>query len=257
MRSSAAVLVGLALLAPAGAMAAITVTPVVADPYVAVGMYFAVDVTLRNTGAAAVGINLPGTNNLDQTRIQQFSQENLGGSTGTYELAAGAEVTVRFRFLALRTGPASITFIVSQAGGATQLGSGAVSFTVKEASEVVGATAPVKGKMQIRGNIIRMSNDGRSTNRQAYIILHGEPGGGVRLWVWGAGRTALGKISFGVTNNQISGSNGDGFTLEANGYLGVGWDGTVGGKPLDSGSYWIVATGAVQDRKPFLIVRHQ
>jgi hypothetical protein len=257
VRRYAAVLACLAFGAPGLARGAVTVTPEVAVPYVAVGMYFGVDVTLRNTGAAAVSLNLPGTNNLDAVHLEQVSQGMLGGSAGTVDLAPGAEVTVRFRFLALRAGSTSITFVVSQAGGATQLGSGAVSFTIQNVSEVAGARAPAQGRMQIRGNIIRVSNDRRSTDQSAYIVLRGDPGGLVNLTVWGAGRTALGKITTGTMNGIIPGNNDDSFTLDAGGWAGIGWDGTVGGKPLDSGSYWIVATGAVRDRKPFLIAHHQ
>ena len=260
MRRHAAVLACLAMVVPvpAGATNPVTITPVIAAPYVGVGMYFGVDVTVRNVSGATVSFSgPPSPNNLDQTRLQQVSAGVLAESSGSYDLAPGAEVTVRSLYLALRAGATGMTFVVWQSGAPVQLGSGTVSFTVKNASDLAGAAAPAQGRMQIRGNIIRVSNDGRSTDRAAYIVLHGDPGGQVRLRVWGAGRTSLGKLVSDAASYPISGSNGDTFTLDGNGWAGIGWNGQVGGKPLDSGSYWIVATGAVVDRKPFLIARHQ
>ena len=255
MRLRAAVLAFGVLAAQAVSGAVVTATAVVAAPYVAVGMYFGVDVTVHNGDATAVSVGGLNTGTLDFTRVEAVSSAYLGGSgAGSITLAPGADVTARWRFLAKRPGWVSIPFTVYKGDmSGNTLCSTALSVTILQASAAAGATAPGKGRMQIRGNIIRVSSDGRPADRSAYILLQGEPGGAVYLQVWGAGRTPLGRV---MPSSQMQmTSDNDEVLLDGNGFAGFGWDGQVAGKPLDAGSYWIVATGAVKDRKPFLLVR--
>jgi hypothetical protein len=107
-----------------------------------------------------------------------------------------------------------------------------------EAGTVVTLQAggPKAGTLQVRNNVINTR-----VGTIAYLVLHGTtPGGTVRLTVYDvAGRPVQTLLPT---------------TLDGSGYACVQFEAKTRGWPLLGGVYWVVATGAVEDKKPVMVV---
>ncbi|MEK7475423.1 MAG: kelch repeat-containing protein [Candidatus Coatesbacteria bacterium] len=100
------------------------------------------------------------------------------------------------------------------------------------------ARPPKTGSLQVRNNVIYTGS-----GTIAYVVARGAPSGGtVRLTLYDvAGRPVadLGAV-----------------TLDASGFGYAQFDAWVGFRPLLAGMYWVVATGAVQDKKQVMVVTY-
>jgi len=108
--------------------------------------------------------------------------------------------------------------------------------TVEVATLPLMGPLPSAGRIQIRGNVIRVAEHGVAT-----IVAHGKPGGNAVLVLYSQSGVPVFRL------NQ----NG---ALDSTGVLAVAFDGRIAGKPLTSGVYYVLSSGDVTDRQPLLIV---
>jgi len=114
--------------------------------------------------------------------------------------------------------------------------SGLVAVTFSTLDAALGSNLPPVGKSQVRNGIIRNGSI-------AYLILHGAAAGGsVDCFIYSRAGLPLGRLGTAAV------------ILDGNGLAKVPYDGTLDGKPLTTGMYWIVTSGAVKDRIRVMVV---
>lgn len=240
---------------PAGAHAApVTLTGTVScdSTVTVVNQYFTLSFAVTNTSSVSVIV---------------FAMTMQGPTTGDVGwtgnmwagqvLAPGAAHTYQIHVLARQAGTYTFQFSASASeyGGSTGGGTGtkSVTVTVGSPSAAYGKAVP-RGKMEIRRAIIRRTGGDIEVGRPsaAFIVVHGEPGGGVEFVVSTLSGRGLGRIRPMLV---YQGNTDSRLTLDGNGMGAVSFDGELeNGGYLEPGVYWIVASGAVNDRKPILFL---
>jgi len=88
---------------------------------------------------------------------------------------------------------------------------------------------------------IRILNNVLRSGTNATIILHGSASGSVTLVVYDQSGAPLGPVGAGPV------------PLDGNGFGSARFDGTVQGRRLSTGVYWVVASGAASAKAPLLV----
>lgn len=233
----------LALAAGEAGAASLTVTAELEHPVAVVGYPCFLKVTVKNPNASdvtvtassiAVGSGLAGT-------VSAPFSDGFGSGNVNLIVPAGGE--------AVGTG----IFVPSAAGSGTltvSVGSGSTPIQVS-----VGPVAAATESMEIRHNIILTTSSGSSINfnSPALIVLHGTPGGMVGLQLRAPSGEDRGSVQSYTSPSGVT--QGSPVHLDASGNGSYMWDGHAG-TTLDSGVWWVIATGAVNARKPVLILDH-
>lgn len=244
-----AVLFSVLAAVPAAAVT-LGMTAELTEPTVAAGYPCYIRVTVTNPGGADAHVsNNPMTlsGSLQGDTTGAFNSYNGPGGT----IPAGSSVVTIATFVPSGNGSGSVTIGVN-----TDVGSGSVAIPVTVGG-VAGFGAMGKGTMTIRHNILLMNQTvagGFAFDKPALILLRGEPGGLVNLEVRAASgedRGGVKPFTPGTLTAQLTPIH-----LDAGGYGSYMWDGHAN-TTLDTGVWWIVASGAVNARKPVLIVEHK
>lgn len=216
------------LAATSRAAVTVTLTQVTEAAVVGYPLQFLIDI--RNTGASEVNIHNLGVGVSPNTRGTVTFGNTSQNFSGT--LAAGGTRQLEAALTATAPGPLMITIdVLYDALSAT----GKLSATVVDAAAV---GTPPAGRMEIRHNVVRTRRQTGESTVPALVVLHGAAGGTVHLTVIGVSGHPLGDTGTVILDGQGQGT-----------YLWKSW--------YDTGVYWIVATGAVNDRKPLLVLTYK
>ena len=129
---------------------------------------------------------------------------------------------------------------LSPTGAGTIRITGVASGNINSQAYSVGSTAilivpgPATPTIRILNNVLRPGD-------HATIVLHGAPSGAVTLTVYDQSGAPLGPVG----RYPVA--------LDGNGFGSARFDGTVGGRPLSTGVYWVVASGAADAKAPVLV----
>ena len=224
----------------------------VVESVIVPGQTFHIDLTVNNTGTSdlvfgentlANGVTASPNTGID---LGIFWFNNLDGMT----VAPGQSHTFTASGRTERPGTWTISCSLqcrdSVAG--VQTVSGNVSVTVMSAAEAE-ALHPVRpGSIEIRGNILRIGNT--SGYQRALVVVRGPRGESVQLSIRGPSGSKLGGLRI-----ESAVADGSGWLqIGSDGVATVAISGALGQGELKTGVYWVVATGAVTDRKPILIL---
>ncbi len=169
-------------------------------------------------------------------------------------LNSGMGSGVTYSFVGTKAGSVRFTFTLA----GTEAGTGA---PVRVSSEplVVGigdetVNRPASGTFQIRGNIIRVKKDDFYPVREMmYLVVQGPAGGVVSFAVHGPSGRRIDHVTHQLTGGTSGGI--EEWTIGGDGRLTVPFDGVIQSQLLESGPYWMVVTGAVTGKQPFVVVK--
>jgi sugar lactone lactonase YvrE len=158
---------------------------------------------------------------------------------GPQTLGAGAGKSFTWKYSVVSAGTAVFTATMSGIEDVSLAVRGATASRTVEIMDlkaVLHSKLPLLGQIQVRNNIIRIIR-----GQPAYIVIHGEPGKKVEAAIYSKSGQPLASLG------------GGNIVLDASGVANLEFDGRISGKPLATGSYWVVVSGAVNDRKPVII----
>jgi len=224
---------------------ALTVTAELEQPVAVLNYPCYLRVTVKNPNASDVTVTSTSVNlgpGLAGNVTAPWDQ-GFGGGVQTLIVPAGGQAVTTAIFVPTATGAGNLTVTV---GSGT---SAAVHVTVNPIAAAAGA-------MEIRHNIVltTRSNGGVTFNQPALIVLHGSPGGLVHIEIRAPSGEDRGSVQSFTSSSGAT--QVVPVPLDAAGNGSFMWDGQAG-TTLDTGVWWVIASGAVNARKPVLILDHK
>ena len=200
--------------------AALAVEPSVAR----IGMTVNVTLTITNTGGDPMTLVNPFLSITSGDTL--VSLASVPWQSASAYLGLGMALSYTWTLSVLAQGTVNLT-----GWAAGYVNGQPTSFTSTAILVIPGPTSPA---IRILNNVLR-------PGKTSTIVLHGTPGRAISLVVHdGAGRP-LGPIGLGAV------------ALDAAGNGSFRFDGTVDGKRLDPGVYWIVTSGSASAKAPVLV----
>ncbi len=194
---------------------------------------FKVMLAVSNAGAAGVSGLTPAITLTSGAGLVT----NLEAPAAVPLIPAGGAASFTWTYKPIGGGAFGATATASGVDAAT---GGTVSVSDSEITSIlrtIDTNLPDPGKIQVRNNVLKIADGGT-----VRIVARGEAGGSVEVFLYGRGGHPLGRIGTGPV------------ILDADGLAVIEWDGMLDGKPLTTGTYWIIVTGAAKDRKQVVIV---
>ena len=169
-------------------------------------------------------------------------------------MSAGAESTVTYEFVALTAGSvglvANVKGIEAGTGTAVNVSSAAATLLIGDSS----VNAPRNGSFRIRNNILRASKTSyRPPTGMMYLVVNGPPGGVVRFAIHGVSGEVVTEVHHELPGG-IGGKASE-YTIGADGTVVVPYDAVGDNGILPTGTYWMVASGAINGRQPFMVIK--
>lgn len=211
------------------------------------GQIVTITYTISNTGSVAVGVTIPlsgsGSNAPASPAVLPAGAMAIGTFTNTNNsgqgdiqnpvtIAAGASYTVKWFAQANGVTTASLTCTGGWPAFAT------LKVRIIGAGDAHTANGPKTGYIEVRNNIIRIEH--RTT---ALVLVHGPAGGTCDITIYGSSGVALRRL--GTVVLDAGGLGSIQFTADSDSF---------NSSNIRSGLVWVVASGAVRDRKPVMLL---
>ncbi len=251
-RAAAVAVLAAVALRPGAARAAVTVTVTPDQGTLVEGYPCAFTVTIHNGGAADVAISSGGMWTVSTSPSTRGSA-SANSAPLPDRVPAGGDVVTGGIFYPTSSGGVTITATINAIAGAP---AGSFSRTVLSTNEAAAAHPAGPHGMTIRHNIVRLKYGTGGTSAgfvsPALVLLHGAPGGKVRLDIAGPTGRPLGEIN--RTFFVIGQDSGSTVTLNDQGNGSCTVEGSANGVQLGTGMFWVMASGAVTARAPLLVI---
>jgi hypothetical protein len=129
-------------------------------------------------------------------------------------------------------------YVTGTSQNASGYGYGWRTFKYHQNMPPLAGNLPAAGKLQVRNPVVRIG-----TGTRAHILARAPKGGGnVEFFLYTRAGLPLGRLGTGPIGT------------DANDIAHLEFDGTLGSKPLATGMYWIVTTGAVSSRHQVMVI---